>query len=323
MTALQPSAVGPRPIRQRRWTRRTRRDLLTGLLFISPWILGFLGFYLYPAVASLYYSFTDFRILQDPDWIGLQNYQRMLADPLFWKALWNTIWLVLVMVPISVGTALGIALLLNVRGILGMSVFRTIFYLPVVVPAVASAVLWIWLLNPTYGLVNQTLGVVGIDGPKWFYNADWAKPGLVLMAVWAVGDVIIIYLGALQGVPRDLYDAAEVDGAGILGKVRNVTIPMISPAILFNLITGAIGAFQYFTQAYVVSEGTVGRGSGAVGGTQNSLLFYGLSIYNQAFRYFQLGYASAMAWILLLIILATTIVLLWVSRRRVYYAGER
>jgi multiple sugar transport system permease protein len=183
--------------------------------------------------------------------------------------------------------------------------------------------LWIWLLNPTYGLVNQTLGVVGIDGPKWFYNADWAKPGLVLMAVWAVGDVIIIYLGALQGVPRDLYDAAEVDGAGILGKVRNVTIPMISPAILFNLITGAIGAFQYFTQAYVVSEGTVGRGSGAVGGTQNSLLFYGLSIYNQAFRYFQLGYASAMAWILLLIILATTIVLLWVSRRRVYYAGER
>ncbi|MEA2613495.1 MAG: multiple sugar transport system permease protein [Chloroflexota bacterium] len=323
MTALQPSAVGPRPIRQRRWTRRTRRDLLTGLLFISPWILGFLGFYLYPAVASLYYSFTDFRILQDPDWIGLQNYQRMLADPLFWKALWNTIWLVLVMVPISVGTALGIALLLNVRGILGMSVFRTIFYLPVVVPAVASAVLWIWLLNPTYGLVNQTLGLVGIDGPKWFYNADWAKPGLVLMAVWAVGDVIIIYLGALQGVPRDLYDAAEVDGAGILGKVRNVTIPMISPAILFNLITGAIGAFQYFTQAYVVSEGTVGRGSGAVGGTQNSLLFYGLSIYNQAFRYFQLGYASAMAWILLLIILATTIVLLWVSRRRVYYAGER
>jgi multiple sugar transport system permease protein len=323
MTVRQPSAVGPRPIRQRRWTRRTRRDLLTGLLFISPWLLGFLAFYLYPAVASLYYSFTDFRILRDPEWIGLQNYQRMLADPLFWKALWNTIWLVLVMVPISVATALGIALLLNVRGILGMSVFRTIFYLPVVVPAVASAVLWIWLLNPTYGLVNQTLGIVGIDGPKWFYSADWAKPGLVLLAVWGVGDVIIIYLGALQGVPRDLYDAAEVDGAGILAKVRNVTIPMISPAILFNLITGAIGAFQYFTQAYVVSEGTVGRGTGAVGGTQNSLLFYGLSIYNQAFRYFQLGYASAMAWVLLLIILATTIVLMGVSRRRVYYAGER
>ena len=135
--------------------------------------------------------------------------------------------------------------------------------------------------------------------------------------------MIIIYLGALQGVPHDLYDAAEVDGAGTLGKVRNVTIPMISPAILFNLVTGAIVAFQYFTQAYVVSEGTVGRGTGAVGGTQNSLLFYGLSIYNQAFRYFQLGYASAMAWILLLIILATTIVLMWISRRRVYYAGER
>ncbi len=246
----------------------------------------------------------------------------MVNDPLFWKALGNTLWLVVVMVPISVGVALGVSLLLNVRGIFGMSIFRTIFYLPVVVPAVASAVLWIWLLNPKYGLVNAALGVVGIDGPQWFYDAAWAKPGLVLMAVWAVGDVIIIYLGALQGVPRDLYDAAEVDGAGIRGKLRHVTIPMISPAILFNLVTGAIGAFQYFTQAYVVSEGTVGRGTGAVGGTQNSLLFYGLSIYNQAFRYFQLGYASAMAWVLMLIILATTGLLLWLSRRRVYYAGE-
>jgi multiple sugar transport system permease protein len=323
MTATSPSAPHsiPRP-RARRWTRQTRRNLITGLLFISPWLVGFLGFYLYPALASLYYSFTDFRILQPPEWIGLQNYQRMVNDPLFWKALGNTIWLVLVMVPISVGVALGVSLLLNVRGIFGMSIFRTIFYLPVVVPAVASAVLWIWLLNPKYGLVNAALGVVGIDGPQWFYDAAWAKPGLVLMAVWAVGDVIIIYLGALQGVPRDLYDAAEVDGAGIRGKLRHVTIPMISPAILFNLVTGAIGAFQYFTQAYVVSEGTVGRGSGAVGGTQNSLLFYGLSIYNQAFRYFQLGYASAMAWVLMLIILATTGLLLWLSRRRVYYAGE-
>jgi multiple sugar transport system permease protein len=296
---------------------------VTGLLFISPWLVGFLVFYLYPALASLYYSFTDFRILREPEWIGLQNYQRMVNDPLFWKALSNTLWLVVVMVPISVAVALGVALLLNVRGILGMSVFRTIFYLPVVVPAVASAVLWIWLLNPKYGLVNAALGVVGIDGPQWFYDASWAKPGLVLMAVWAVGDVIIIYLGALQGVPRDLYDAAEVDGAGVWAKLRNVTIPMISPAILFNLVTGAIGAFQYFTQAYVVSEGTVGRGTGAVGGTQNSLLFYGLSIYNQAFRYFQLGYASAMAWVLMLIILATTVLLLWLSRSRVYYAGER
>ncbi len=296
---------------------------MTGLLFISPWLVGFLVFYLYPALASLYYSFTDFRILREPEWIGLQNYQRMVNDPLFWKALSNTLWLVVVMVPISVAVALGVALLLNVRGIFGMSVFRTIFYLPVVVPAVASAVLWIWLLNPKYGLVNAALGVVGIDGPQWFYDASWAKPGLVLMAVWAVGDVIIIYLGALQGVPRDLYDAAEVDGAGVWAKLRNVTIPMISPAILFNLVTGAIGAFQYFTQAYVVSEGTVGRGTGAVGGTQNSLLFYGLSIYNQAFRYFQLGYASAMAWVLMLIILATTVLLLWLSRSRVYYAGER
>ena len=165
MTATSPSAPHPIPRpRARRWTPQTRRNTITGLLFISPWLVGFLGFYLYPALASLYYSFTDFRILQPPEWIGLQNYQRMVNDPLFWKALGNTIWLVLVMVPISVGVALGVSPLLNVRGIFGMSIFRTIFYLPVVVPAVASAVLRIWLLNPKYGLVNAALGVVGIDG---------------------------------------------------------------------------------------------------------------------------------------------------------------
>ena len=225
--------------------------------------------------------------------------------------------------PLAIVTALGIALLLNVRGVRGIGIFRTIFYLPVVVPSVAAAILWIWLLNPQYGLVNELLKVFGIDGPKWFYDPDWSKNGIILMTVWAAGDVVIIYLGALQGVSRTLYEAAEVDGAGAWAKLRHVTIPMISPAILFNLITGAIGAFQYFTQAYVVSEGTVGRGSGAVGGIQNSLLFYGLNLYNNAFRYFRLGYASALAWFLLLIILATTLIMLRISRSRVYYEGER
>ena len=192
-----------------------------------------------------------------------------------------------------------------------------------VVPSVAAAILWIWLLNPQYGLVNEFLGLFGIDGPKWFYDPDWSKNGIILMTVWAAGDVVIIYLGALQGVSRALYEAAEVDGAGQWAKLRNVTIPMISPAILFNLITGAIGAFQYFTQAYVVSEGTVGRGSGAVGGIQNSLLFYGLNLYNNAFRYFRIGYASALAWVLLLIILVITVVMLRASRSRVYYEGGR
>jgi multiple sugar transport system permease protein len=313
---------GPR-LRLPKLTRQTRRDLRVGLLFVSPWLIGFVAFYLYPALASLYYSFTDFRILESPVWVGTANYATMFADPLFWKSLANTAYLALIGVPLSILAALGIALLLNVRRIVGISVFRTIFYLPVVLPTVATAVLWIWLLNPQYGLVNQGLSLVGIEGPKWFYDPDWAKQGIILMTIWGVGDVVVIYLGALQGVSRDLYEAAEVDGAGAWSKVRHVTIPMISPAILFNLVTGTIAAFQYFTQAYVISEGTVGRGSGAVGGIQNSLLFYGLHLYNNAFRYFKLGYASALAWILLIIILGTTVVMLWLSRRRVYYAGDR
>lgn len=323
-----PVAVQPASRRNRRlasvdWTPRTRRNLVTGLLFISPWLAGFLAFYLYPAAASLYYSFTDFRILAEPDWVGTANYQQMFADPLFWKSLLNTTFLVVIGIPLAVLSALGIALLLNAKNIVGMGIYRTIFYLPVVVPTVASTLLWIWLLNPQYGLVNQALAALGIPHPNWFYDPEWAKPGVVLMMVWAVGDVVIIYLGSLQGVPTHLYEAAEVDGAGIWTKIRHVTLPLISYAILFNLITGAIGAFQYFTQAYVISEGTVGRGSGAVGGIQNSLLFYGLNLYNNAFRYFKIGYASALAWFMLLVILGTTLVLLRVSRNRVYYEGER
>ena len=306
-----------------RWSRQTRRNLRLGLLFISPWLVGFGAFYLYPAVASLYYSFTDFRILQTPTWVGLDNYSRMLADSQFWKALGNTLYITILGVPLAVMTALGIALLLNVKKIAGIGVFRTIFYLPVVVPPVASALLWIWLLNPQYGLVNQGLGAVGLPHPGWFYDPAWAKAGIILISIWGVGDVVIIYLGALQGVPQQLYEAAEVDGAGRWAKVRHVTIPMISPAILFNLITGAIGAFQYFTQAYVISEGTVGRGSGAVGGQNGSLLFYGIELYNEAFRYFNMGYASALAWVLLVVILITTAVMLRASRSRVYYEEGR
>ena len=301
----------------------TRRNLIAGLVFISPWLVGFIAFYLYPALASLYYSFTDFKILDAPRWVGLDNYAKLGADPLFWKSLGNTLYLALIGLPLSVLSALAIALLLNVKGIRGISIFRTIFYLPVVVPTVAVAILWIWLLNPQYGLVNQVLGFLGLPQPLWFFDPAWTKPGIILMTVWGVGDVVVIYLGALQGVSRDLYDAAAVDGAGRFSKIRHVTIPMISPAILFNMITGAIAIFQYFTQAYVISEGTTSRGSGAIGGLQNSLLFYGLNLYNNAFRYFRLGYASALAWILLLIILAFTVLMLWASRRRVYYASER
>jgi multiple sugar transport system permease protein len=305
-------------------TRAERHNLRTGLLFISPWLVGFFAFTLYPALASLYYSFTDFKILSSPRWIGLDNYAQLLKDPLFWKSLSNTLYLTLIGVPLAVLVALSIALLLNRKRMHGIGVFRTIFYLPVVIPAVAGAVLWIYLLNPSQGLVNQILGTVGIQGPGWFFDPAWAKNGIVLLMVWAAGDVVIIYLGALQGVSRALYEAAEVDGAGAWVKLRHVTIPMISPAILFNLIVGAIGAFQYFTQAYVIGNG-VARGTNdvSIGGVQNSLLMYGLNLYNNGFRYFRMGYASALAWLLLLTILIATILMLWVSRNRVYYESER
>jgi multiple sugar transport system permease protein len=301
-------------------SRTERRNLRTGLIFISPWVVGFLGFNLYPALASLYYSFTDFKILQTPQWIGLGNYTKLFADPLFWKSLGNTLYLTAVGVPLAVIVALGIALLLNLKGIRGIGIFRTIFYLPVVIPSVAAAILWIFLLNPANGLVDQAIRGLGLEAPGWFYDPAWAKNGIILLTVWAAGDVVIIYLGALQGVSRALYEAAEVDGAGAWVKLRHVTIPMISPAILFNLITGAIGAFQYFTQAYVISLG-IGRGTNdaSIGGIQNALLFYGLNLYNNAFRYFRMGYASAMAWFLLVTILLATIALLRVSRSRVYY----
>jgi multiple sugar transport system permease protein len=193
----------------------------------------------------------------------------------------------------------------------------------VIFPIVASSILWLWLLNPPYGLLNQMLSLVGIRGPGWFYDATWAKNGIILMTIWGAGDVVIIYLGALQGVSRSLYEAAEIDGAGVWTRFWNVTVPMISPAILFNLITQGIGAFQSFTQAYIVSSGISNAGSAAaIGGTQNSLLFYVLNLYNNAFRYFHMGYASALAWVLFIIILIATFVLFRASRGRVYYEGE-
>ena len=328
-----PSAIGrngvaialpadrPRWLRRPQLTRGEWRSLWLGLAFISPWLVGFLALTLYPAIASLYYSFTDFKILQPPRWIGLDNYIALFKDPVFWKSLNNTLYLVVIGVPLSVLVALGIALLLNVKNIPGIGVFRTIFYLPVIIPAASASVLWIWLLNPPYGLVNQLLGFIGIHGPGWFYDPNWAKPGIVTLIVWTAGDVVLIYVGALQGVSRSLYEAAEVDGAGPWTRLRHITIPMISPAILFNLITGGIAAFQSFTQAFTVSEG-IGTNGAAVGGTQNSLLFYGLNLYNNAFRYFHMGYASALAWLLLVAILLATFVLLRISRDRVYYEGD-
>jgi multiple sugar transport system permease protein len=306
--------AGTRPPRRRLRapSRAERRNLVLGLLFISPWLVGFICFYLYPALASFYYSFTDFRILQDPTFVGLDNYRRLVADPFFWKSLTNTLYLAVLGVPLAIVTALGIALLLNARGVRGIGIFRTIFYLPVVVPSVAAAILWIWLLNPQYGLVNELLKLVGIDGPKWFYDPGWAKNGIILMTVWAAGDVVIIYLGALQGVSRTLYEAAEVDGAGPIGRFFNITVPLMTPYIFLVMILQVIGSFQVFTQALVMTEG----------GPAHATTFVMLVLYWAGWQWLRMGYASAIAWVLMAVIMTMTVLQFMLARRWVYYEGE-
>jgi multiple sugar transport system permease protein len=296
----------------RRRGAQDRRNLRNGLLFASPWIFGFVVFTLYPLVASLYYSFCTYSGLSAPQWVGLENYREMFtADDVFWKSLWNTLYMVVVALPLGLAAALGLAMLLNQK-VRGINVYRTIYYLPSLVPTVASAILWLWLFNPEIGLINTVLGLVGVSGPAWLGDPAWAKPALVLMGVWGAGGGVIIYLAGLQDVPTALYEAASLDGAGAWTKFRHVTLPMISPIIFFNLIMGIIGMFQYFTQAYVMTGG----------GPRDSTMFYALRLFNSAFVVWRMGYASAMAWVLFAITLACSLVAMKTSARWVYYGGE-
>ena len=303
------SARAPRPRRSR---ARVRRNRIVGWLFISPWAIGFLAFALFPFLASLYYSFTDYNILAPPAWVGAQNYQQMFQDPLFWQSLYNTFYFTVIAVPLSTVVAIAIALLLNMK-IRGQAVYRTLFYLPSVVPIVASSVLWIWIFNPSFGFLDAFLRAVGLPAPGWLYSETWVKPSLILMALWSVGSPIVIYLAGLQGVPQDLYEAALLEGANAGQRVRYVTLPMISPVILFNVVLGLIGSFQYFTQAYVMTQG----------GPDNASLFFALYLYQQAFQYLHLGYASAMAWLLFVLILIATLFVFRSSARWVYYGNEQ
>ena len=291
--------------------RRRALNTARGWLFISPWLVGFLMFTLYPFMASLYYSFTNYSILKVPKWVGFQNYAAMIHDPLFWTSLYNTCYYAIIFVPLSTAMAIAIAMLLNMR-VRAVGVYRSVFYLPSVVPLVASSVLWLWLFNPSYGLINAVLNGVGLAGPGWIFSVAWSKPGLILMGLWGLGVPIVIYLASLQGVPTDFYEAADLEGANGWTKTWRITLPMISPAILFNVVLGIIGAFQYFTQAYVMTSG----------GPDNSTLFYALYIYQQGFQFLHMGYASAMAWVLFLIVLLVTLVVFKTSARQVYYGGD-
>lgn len=287
-------------------------DNRNGLLFALPWLISLCAFCLYPFVASLYYSLCDYNGTTELLWVGLGNYQAMFKDELFAVSLYNTVYYVAFYIPFSTVWAIILALLLNLP-VRGQSVYRTLYYIPSIVPAVGSSILWSWILNPLYGIVNSALAALGIDGPGWLANPLWSKPALILMGLWGVGGAVVIYLAGLQGVPQSLYEAADIDGATSWSKVIHITLPMLSPVILFNVIMGLIGGFQYFTQAYVMTGG----------GPVNSTLFYSLYIYRCAFNYFKMGYASALAWLLFLIVMSCTVLVFKSSARVVYYGGER
>ncbi|HOV73366.1 MAG TPA: sugar ABC transporter permease [Candidatus Hydrogenedentes bacterium] len=296
-------------------TKTDKRNLRNGLLFAAPYIMGFLLFTLYPLAASLYYSLCQYNVIRDPVYIGLENYATLFTkDPLFWKSLYNTLYFTAFSVPLGLAFSIGLAMLLNQK-VRAMSVYRTVFFLPTIVPIVASAVLWLWVLNPESGLINGMLRqFFGVDGPGWIADEQWSKPSLILMSLWGVGGAMVIFLAGLAEAPQSLYEVAEIDGAGRWAKFRNVTLPMLTPTILFNLVMGLIGAFQYFTQVYVMTGGK--------GGPMDSTMFYALYLYRNSFYYLRMGYASAMAWLLFVVILAATVVVLISSKRWVHYHGE-
>ena len=299
--------------RNRWFTRRQWRENVTGYLFFAPWMVNLILLNLLPIGAAVYYSFTDYSVLQAPQWIGLGNYNEMFyIDELFWVAIYNTLYYCLFAVPLGLTISLLLALLLNSQ-IRGISFFRATFFLPSIVPAVAASIVWAWILHPEYGLINDVLARVGIPGPPWLTSEVWSKPAFILMSLWGIGPTAIIFLAGLQDIPEHLYEAAEIDGAHMFQRFLHVTLPMLTPTIFFNLIIGLINAFQIFTQVYIVSEG----------GPLWSTLFYVYYLYRQGFQYFNMGYASALALVLFVIILVLTLIVMATSRRWVYYEGAQ
>ena len=295
-----------------RLSHHRRREVFWGMACAAPAVLGFLFWQLGPIVASLLIALTDWRIAASPNWIGFDNFQQILTgDRLFRKSLAVTAYYALGSVPLRLLAAFALAVLLNQK-IRGLPVFRTIFYLPSIVPLIASSVLWIWLFNPDFGLLNAILVPLGVPRLQWIYGSTTVIPALILMSMWDIGPMMIIFLAGLQGVPRQFYEAVEIDGGNPWHKMRHVTIPMVTPTILFNLILSVIGTMQTFVQAYVMTEG----------GPNNASLLYVLYLYNKAFEQSQMGYASALAWILFAIIAALSVLLFRSSSRWVYYAGR-
>jgi len=294
-------------------SRIERQDLLKGMAFLSPWSIGFCAFTLLPLVLCAYYSLCDYSLLQPPLFRGWENFHTLVHDKTeFWKSLSVTAYYAVFALPVGLMLALALALLLNIKTP-GQTIYRTIIFLPSLVPAVAGAMLWQWILNPSLGLINLFLTHIGISHPPgWYADVHWAMPSLVLMSLWSVGNTVVIYLAGLQDVPRELYEAADLDGATGLRKIFHVTLPCISPVIFFNLIMAIIGSMQKFTEAFIITSG----------GPERATYFYTLAVYNKAFVYLHMGEASAMAMIQLFIILALTAVAFWSSKKWVHYQGK-
>ena len=314
--------------RQRAKRRATWRRRGTVLLFLSPWIVGFSVFFGYPLVMSAYLSFTTYDLISSPRWVGLGNYRYLFnEDPEIWTAVKNTLWLVAVLVPLQVLFAFGVATMLT-RARTGHGFFRTVFYLPALVPPVAATLGFVYILNPATGPVNTILDKLGIEGPLWFNDPAWSKPSLTLLGIWGIGNTMVIFLAAILDVPRHLAESAELDGAGPFRRMRWVTLPTISPVILFSVVIGVIAAMQYFTQAYVAAAVAAGQASQAgsvstleLGYPEGSTMFYPILLYYNGFRFFQMGYASAMAMLMLGVAFLLTLVILGQSRRWVHYQG--
>ena len=291
------------------------REAFWGLVFIGPWVVGFLLFTIGPLIASLVLSFTDFNLVRPEamQFVGLENYARLAADPLVGQGLLVTIKFALIAVPITMVASLGIAVLVNSPRLFGRNIFRTLFYMPIQIPLVASTLVWISFLNTETGWLNGLLGVVGIQGPDWINSATWVYPALTLIGLWGIGNFMLTNIAGLQSVPTELYEAARIDGAGPWKMFRRITIPLMSPILLYNLVISLITTFQYFTQAYVLTNGR--------GDPNNATLFINLDLFREAFVNNHMGYAAAIGWLLFAIVLVLTLLLFAFTRRRVYYAG--
>lgn len=303
---------------RRRLSPGRRREAWAAYGFLSPWIAGFLVFMAGPMIASLVLSFTDYDVLTSTEFVGGDNYRELLADDKVRTSLTNTLIYTVLHVPLTMAVALGLAMLLARAGRRSAGFFRTVFYLPTVTPKVAVGVLFLLLFNGQVGLINETLAKVGVDGPDWTVDSPWIKPGLVLMGAWSLGSTVIIYLAALQNVPRDLYEAAEMDGASPWARFRAVTVPMISGALFFTLIINTISSLQTFDEVYTAFFGSANQQTYG----NDAALFYVVYLFQQAFQFLHMGYASALAWLLFLIIVAITLVQVRLSRRFVYYESE-